>query len=90
MNDDIKALRDILPRVGEPERAYCCVEGGLLHRPLGRLEAAEKDAARYRWLRDKSVPPHNFYLSVPVEFFDVHYTRSEVDAAIDAAMQVRP
>ena len=46
MTDDIKELRDILPRVGEPEGTFCCVEGGLLRRLLGRLEAAEKDAAK--------------------------------------------
>lgn len=44
------------------------------------------DAARYRWLRDTSVPPHNFYLSVPVEFNGVKYSREEVDVAIDAAI----
>ena len=51
-----------------------------------RALAAEKDAGRYRWLRDKSVPPHNFYLSVPVEFDGIRYTPQEVDAAIDAAI----
>lgn len=49
-------------------------------------EVLEAEAARYRWLRDVSVPPHNFYLSVPVEFHGVRYTPAEVDAAIDAAM----
>lgn len=44
------------------------------------------DAARYRWLRDNSVPPHNFYLSVPVEFDGVKYTPQEVDSYIDAAI----
>lgn len=44
-----------------------------------------EDAARYRWLRDVSVPPHNFYLSVPDEFKDERYTPAQVDAAIDAA-----
>jgi hypothetical protein len=59
---------------------------------LRKLEAAAEierlraDAERYRWLRDKSVPPHNFYLSVPVEFDGVRYTPAEVDAAIDAAL----
>ena len=52
-----------------------------------RAEEAEKDAARYRWLRDKSVPPHNFYISVPVEFHGVRYTRHEVDSYIDEAMR---
>jgi hypothetical protein len=43
------------------------------------------DAARYRWLRDHSCPPHNFYISVPDEFSGVRYGPSEVDAYIDAA-----
>ncbi len=54
---------------------------------LGAAVTAQEaeDAARYRWLRDVSVPPHNFYLSVPDEFKDERYTKAEVDAAIDAA-----
>lgn len=48
--------------------------------------ADARDAARYRWLRDVSVPPHNFYISVPVEFHGVRYTPAEVDAGIDAAI----
>jgi len=47
----------------------------------------EQDAARYRWLRDESCPPHNFYVSVPDEFKDVRYSRSDVDAYIDEARQ---
>ena len=46
-----------------------------------------KDAARYRWLRDHSAPPHNFYLSVPVEFDGVSYRPIEVDNYIDAAIR---
>ena len=46
-----------------------------------------RDAARYRWLRDVSVPPHNFYISVPVEFHDERYTPAQVDAAIDQAIE---
>ncbi|TDS74376.1 hypothetical protein [Comamonas sp. JUb58] len=45
-----------------------------------------KKAARYEWLRDISVPPHNFYLSVPEEFGGVKYAPAEVDAEIDAAI----
>jgi len=45
-----------------------------------------RDAARYRWLRDASVPPHNFYISVPDEFHGVKYQPGEVDAYIDAAI----
>lgn len=44
-----------------------------------------EDAARYRWLRDVSCPPHNFYISVPDEFHGVKYGPDEVDAYIDAA-----
>ena len=49
------------------------------------MEGDAKDAERYRWLRDASVPPHNFYLSVPIEFDGVRYGPHEVDAYIDAA-----
>ena len=52
--------------------------------------AAEKDAARYRWLRDHSCPPHNFYISVPDEFHEVRYSPTEVDAYIDAALAYKP
>ena len=54
---------------------------------IRRADEAERDAARYRWLRDKSVPPHNFYISVPVEFHEVRYSPWEVDAYIDEAMK---
>jgi hypothetical protein len=46
----------------------------------------DRDGERYRWLRDVSVPPHNFYLSVPDEYASVKYTPAEVDAAIDLAI----
>lgn len=49
-------------------------------------EKVEADAARYRWLRDHSCPPHNFYISVPDEFAGVRYGSSEVDDYIDAAL----
>lgn len=55
--------------------------------PYARISTLAADARRYKWLRDKSVPPHNFYLSVPVEFDGVRYTPHEVDAAIDAALE---
>lgn len=43
------------------------------------------DAERYRWLRDHSCPPHNFYIAVPDEFSGVHYNRCDVDTYIDDA-----
>lgn len=52
--------------------------------PVPEVDAL--DAARYRWLRDLSVPPHNFYIAVPIEFKDERYTARQVDAAIDAAL----
>lgn len=57
---------------------------------LEELEADElrADAARYRWLRDHSCPPHNFYISVPDEFAEVRYAGEQVDAYIDAARAV--
>ena len=63
----------------------CKLEADLAAMKLER-DAALVDAGRYRWLRDVSVPPHNFYLSVPVEFADTRYEKHEVDAAIDAAI----
>jgi hypothetical protein len=45
-----------------------------------------KDAARYRWLRDKSEPGIcAFYMSVGQAFKDVKFARETVDACIDAA-----
>ena len=52
-----------------------------------RERKLREDAARYRWLRDASCPPHNFYISVPDEFHGVRYGPDEVDAYIDAARQ---
>lgn len=49
------------------------------------LVARQENAERYLWLRDVSTPPHNFYVSVPVEFGDERYTASQVDAYIDDA-----
>ena len=52
---------------------------------LAEVERLREDAARYRWLRDESCPPHNFYVSVPDEFKGVRYSAHEVDTYIDAA-----
>ena len=50
------------------------------------MRERDADAARYRWLRDHSCPPHNFYISVPDEFHGIRYTLQDVDAYIDAAI----
>ncbi|MDH1766551.1 Lar family restriction alleviation protein [Comamonas aquatica] len=82
------------PNINEPRGCWrvACQLGGKCREPerSATQPAAQGmdalDAARYRWLRDTSVPPHNFYLSVPDEFKDERYTPREVDAAIDAAL----
>ena len=50
-----------------------------------QVRELREDAERYRWLRDHSCPPHNFYISVPDEFHGVRYSPAEVDAYIDRA-----
>ena len=48
-----------------------------------------KEAARYRWLRDKSEPGIcSFYLSVGKAFDGIKFTQDTVDAAIDAQIAV--
>lgn len=57
----------------------------LIEQQAREIARLREDAARYRWLRDHSCPPHNFYISVPDEFHGVRYTPGDVDAYIDAA-----
>lgn len=45
-----------------------------------------KDAERYRWLRDKSESVHQFYLSTPIWFTGVKFSKENVDSTIDATM----
>ena len=53
---------------------------------LQQADVDAKDAARYRWLRDKSEPGIcAFYMSVGQAFQDVKFARETVDAGIDAA-----
>lgn len=48
--------------------------------------ALRKDAERYRWLRDTSESIHQFYLSTPIWFTGVKFSKENVDSTIDAAM----
>lgn len=78
-------------RLCEPEHTHrrkfpMCYEPLFTHPASGVPDEVQRNARRYVWLRDKSVPPHNFYLSVPDEFDGVRYTPAEVDAYIDAAL----
>src|SRR5690606_9068767 len=50
-------------------------------------ERLRKEAERYRWLRDKSVSLHSFYLSTPMWMTGVRFRPENVDSTIDAAMQ---
>ena len=53
---------------------------------LQQADVDAKDAARYRWLRDKSEPGIcAFYISVGQAFKGVKFARETVDKAIDAA-----
>lgn len=49
-------------------------------------DALRKDAERYQWLRDKSESIHQFYLSTPIWFTGVKFSKKNVDSTIDAAM----
>lgn len=49
-------------------------------------EALRKDAERYRWLRDESESINQFYLSTPIWFTGVKFSKENVDRTIDAAM----
>lgn len=49
-------------------------------------EALRKDAERYRWLRDSSESIHQFYLSTPIWFTGVKFSKENVDNTVDAAM----
>lgn len=49
-------------------------------------EALRKNSARYQWLRDESESIHQFYLSTPIWFTGVKFSKENVDSTIDAAM----
>jgi hypothetical protein len=53
---------------------------------IADYEQLEKNAKRYQWLRDKSESIHQFYLSTPIWFTGVKFSKENVDSTIDAAM----
>ena len=53
---------------------------------MADAEALRKDAERYRWLRDSSESIHQFYLSTPIWFTGVKFSKENVDSTIDAAL----
>lgn len=55
------------------------------------LASLQREAARYRWLRDKSEPGIcAFYLSVGKAFDGIKFTQTTVDEAIDAQIAADP
>lgn len=86
--EQIESWRNNFNRMDDEARIECNILCDMATRALSACPdgSTEMDARRYRWLRDQSVPPHNFYLSVPVEFADYRYTPGQVDDAIDAAI----
>lgn len=53
---------------------------------LDRLEAAEKDAARYRWLRDGNDHKNSPATQIAMHSYGLEWDAA-IDAAIDAAMK---
>ena len=49
------------------------------------VEALRKDAERYQWLRDSSESIHQFYLSTPIWFTGVRFSKENVDRTIDVS-----
>jgi hypothetical protein len=82
--DDIRELRKWLNE--EPNRP---IDRPALARLLERLEAAERDAERYRWLRDQS--PNEWELRVDGLPCWKHDLDTAIDSEIsDAAMKKEP
>ena len=59
---------------------------GLTETAQKGAELLSKDAERYRWLRDSSESIHQFYLSTPIWFTGVKFSKESVDSTIDAAL----
>lgn len=97
---DLKDLRSLIKgSVNNNNWNRILVTNSDLNELLDMLEAAQKDQARYQWLRSKKFfihPEHQFGPSHPVlgDFsFDIwsenpgSHNREGLDAAIDAAME---
>lgn len=78
----------LLPEANRNEQ-----DASTLEALAARLPELERDAARYRWLRDKSRPEEEeIYIGCDGPKFPGHWALVEVeaDAAIDAAIQEQP
>ena len=80
LDDMEKFSQSIIERgIGHTETGASCYEAIEL---ITRLRQAEKDAARYRWLRDTGC-----FEGSNDDFF--HATPAQTDSAIDEAMQCK-
>ncbi len=84
---EFKSRGNVAMSSWDEERERALREGERVVALEAEVKMLRKDAERYRWLRDKSVPWNNFYLSVPIEFKDETYSKAKVDASIDAARE---
>jgi len=80
------ARTELNPAGPEDTAIYQAISDNYNKPPRVVPEQDAQDAKRYRWLRDYSVPPHLFYLSVPDEFKDQKFNQKDVDAYIDEAI----
>lgn len=87
---DLAELQRLADRVMS-DRRFCADEHhkalalGVLSL-IAENDALRKDAERYQWLRDHSESIHQFYLSTPIWFTGVKFSKENVDRTIDAAM----
>ena len=74
------------PRGEEDERFFLACTPTAVLALISRLRAAERDAARYRWLREQNNDDFEFAV-VSNPHFDVFASPDDLDAAIDTAMK---
>jgi len=90
----LAALRNCLPTMqdGPDTSTYTTVLGSDLRLVLEALDAAQRDAERYRWLRDNSVSRWAIceWHFVESKYYKVSNTPRVVDTAVDAAKKEQP
>lgn len=101
MTEEVKTLGQILNEADEwdsfpwermpaaeralNERMAAAVEAEVLRRQAAEVEALRADAARYRWLREQIKSGSEARVAAQAMLWN-HNSRTELDAAIDAAM----
>lgn len=82
----LKTGYEAYERVNAELKAEVGALRGLTETAQKGAELLSKDAERYRWLRDSSESIHQFYLSTPIWFTGVKFSKESVDSTIDAAL----